>query len=175
MGPAHLELVGDVTVGMAPGMYSWCILLTFTIPSTAPSASAELIGGVLAHPRYRHDHISRWTPANQEPVHGPYRLEALKADGFQRCSRATAVDILWSWPMTNLNPWVSAGFLLSRELVMAWTSPILNDADEIYRLSVPRDGNEHSYGWVIGLNGYHEFLAVSRRRATATVIIASDD
>ncbi|MGV0680160.1 MULTISPECIES: hypothetical protein [Mycolicibacterium] len=172
MGPVHLELVGDVTVGMAPGMYSWCILLTFTIPSTAPSA--VLIGSVLAHPRYRHDCISPWTGA-AEPVHGPYRLEALKADGFQRCSRAAAVDTLWSWPMTNLNPWVSAGFLLSRELVMAWTSPILSDADEIYRLSVPRDGNEHSYGWVIGLNGYHEFVAVSRRSATATVIIASDD
>lgn len=168
----HQELVDDITVHMAPGMYSWCTLLTFTIPATAPAA--DLIGGVLDQPRYRHDCISPWTGAS-EPVHGPYRLEALKVDGFQRCSRATAVTTLWSWPMANLNAWVSTEFLLSREVVLAWTSPILSDAEEVYRLSVPRSGNEHSYGWVIGRGGFHEFVAVCRQRATATVIIASDD
>lgn len=167
-----MELIDDVTVHLAPGMYSWCTLLTFTIAAAAPAA--DLISAVLAHPRYHHDCISPWTGA-PEPVHGPYRLDALETGAFQRCSRSGAVDALWSWPATNLNPWVSSELLLSRELVMAWTSPILTDADEIYRFSVPREGNEHSYGWVVGLNGFHEFFAVCRRRAMATVIIASDD
>ncbi|QRY45417.1 hypothetical protein JVX93_00340 [Mycolicibacterium boenickei] len=167
-----MELVDETRVRMAPGMYSWCMLLTFTIAPTAPAA--DLIGSLLAHPRYRHDCISPWSGAT-EPVHGPYRLEALKPDGFQRCSRAHAVASLWSWPATNPNPWGSSEFLLSRELVMAWTAPIMTAADEIYRLSVPREGNEHSYGWVIGLNGFHEFVAICRERATVTAIIASDD
>jgi hypothetical protein len=85
------------------------------------------------------------------------------------------VATLWRWPATNLNAWVGAELLLSRELVMAWTSPILTGADEIYRLSVPREGNEHSYGWVVGLNGFHEFIAAHRKHGVATVIIASDD
>jgi hypothetical protein len=167
-----MELIDDVTVRLAPGMYSWCMLLTFAIPAATPGV--DLVDSVLKHPRYRHDCISPWTGAT-EPVHGPYRLETLKADGFQRCSRSGAVAFLWTWPATNLNPWVSSELLLSRELVMAWTSPILTAADEIYQLSVPREGNEHSYGWVVGLNGFHEFVAVCRDSATATVIIASDD
>ncbi|MEV0674008.1 hypothetical protein [Mycobacterium sp. NPDC050441] len=167
-----MELIGDTRVRMAPGMYSWCILLTFTIPATAPAD--ELIGNVLAHPRYGHDCISPWTGV-PDAVHGPYRLDSLKADVFQRCSPADAVASLWSWPATNLNAWVSTELLLSRELVMAWTSPILTSADEIYRLTLPREGNEHDYGWVVGLSGFHEFLAVCRERGVATVIIASDD
>ncbi|WP_135457108.1 hypothetical protein [Mycobacterium sp. DL99] len=168
----HLELVDDITVHMAPGMYSWCTLLTFAIPATG--SGTDVINSVLAHPRYGDDCASPWT-GKPDPVHGPYRLESLNSDGFQRCSRAEAVASLWSWPAANLSPWVSSEFLLSRELVMAWTSPILSTADEIYRLSVPREGNEHSYGWVVGLNGFHEFVAVCRQRAAATVIIASDD
>ncbi|MCV7203750.1 hypothetical protein B7435_03380 [Mycolicibacterium peregrinum] len=168
----HVELIGDTTVRMAPGMYSWCALLTFAIPVAV--SGTDLIDSVLTHPRYHHDCASPWT-GKPDSVHGPYRLDSLNADGFQRCSHADAVATLWSWPATNLNPWVSAEFLLSRELVMAWTAPILSTADEIYRLSVPREGNEHSYGWVVGLSGFHEFIAVCRPRGSATVIIATDD
>ncbi|MFV8050334.1 hypothetical protein [Mycobacterium sp. 48b] len=167
-----VQLIGDTTVRMAPGMYSWCILLTFAIPATI--SGTDLINGVLAHPRYGHDCASPWT-GKPDPVHGPYRMDALTPAGFRRCSFAEAVATLWRWPATNLNPWVGTELLLSRELVMAWTSPTLTGADEIYRLSVPREGNEHSYGWVVGLNGFHEFIAAHRKHGVATVIIASDD
>lgn len=168
----HVELIEDTTVHMAPGMYSWCALLTFAFP--AAMSGTDLINSVLAHPRYHHDCASPWTgiPGSR---HGPYRMDSLKVDGFQRCSHADAMATLWSWPATNLNPWVSSSLLLSRELIMAWASPILSTADEIYRLSLPRKGNEHPDGWVVGLNGFHEFIAVCRNRGVATVIIATDD
>jgi hypothetical protein len=39
------------------------------------------------------------------------------------------------------------------------------EADEISWLSVAREGNEHEYGWVVGLAGFHEFIAIDRERS----------
>jgi hypothetical protein len=128
----------------------------------------------MAHPRYRDDCASPWTGPSGD-VHGPYRLQALTVEDFQPCSAATAISMLTEWPATNLSPWVSASLLLSREIVGAWLSPLVVEADEIYRLSVAREGNEHEYGWVVGLAGFHEFIAIDRDIATLTVIIATDD
>jgi hypothetical protein len=148
------------------------MLVIFTFdgqPSTC-----GLITEVMAHPRYRDDCASPWTGPCGD-VHGPYRLQALPAEGFQPCSAATAISTLTEWPATNLSPWVSASLLLSREIVGAWVSPFIVEADELYRLSVAREGNEHEYGRVVGLAGFHEFIAIDRNNGAITVIIATDD
>jgi hypothetical protein len=166
-----LRLISDMLVHLADGMYSWCMLLTFAF-DCQPSA-AELISALLAHPRYQDGCWSKWT--GPEGIHGPYRLEALSVNGFEPCSAAAAVHILNDWPASNLNPWVSDEMLLSQEIVAAWVSPLLIVANEIHRLAVPREGNEHDAGWVVGFGGFHEFIAIDRDRAELTLIIGTDD
>jgi hypothetical protein len=54
-------------------------------------------------------------------------------------------------------------------------APLIVGADEIHRLTVPRDGNEHDCGWIVGTGGFHEFIAIDRAAKVLTVIIATDD
>jgi hypothetical protein len=166
-----LRLISDMLVHLEERSYSWCMLLRFAFDGQPPAA--ELISWLLAHPRYQDGCWSRWTAP--EGIHGPYRLEALSVQGFEPCSAAAAVHILNDWPASNLCPWVSSEMLLSQEIVAAWVSPLLIRADEIYRLTVPREGNEHDAGWVVGFGGFHEFIAIDRRNAELTLIIGSDD
>jgi hypothetical protein len=169
----ELRLTDDTLVHLADGMYSFCVLLSFDFDGQ-PSA-AELIEAVLAHPRYDDGFISPWTGPHGN-VHGPYRLETLTVGGFQPCSTATAWANLMDWPAINLSPWVSRDLIVSQEIVAAWVSPLIVGADEIYRLSVPREGNEYGAGWVSGFAaGFHEFIAIDRSNAILTVIVATDD
>jgi hypothetical protein len=166
-----LRLTSDILVRLAQRSYGWCMLLTFAFDGQ-PSA-ATLIGALLAHPRYQDGCWSPWT--GPEGIHGPYRLAALSVNGFEPCSAASAVYILNAWPALNVNPWVSAGLLQSQEIIAAWVSPLLTGADEIYRLIVPRTGNEHDAGWVVGSRGFHEFIAIDRSRSELNLIIGTDD
>jgi hypothetical protein len=172
-GECAVRLTGDTHVHLADGMYSFCVLLRYAFDGQ-PSA-AELIEAVLSHPRYDDMFISRWA-APCGDVHGPYRLETLTVQGFRPCSAAAALEALMKWPATNLSPWVSKELMLSQEIVAAWASPLIIGADEIYRLSVPREGNEHDCGWISGFAaGFHEFIAIDRSNAILTVIVATDD
>jgi hypothetical protein len=172
-GKCAVRLTDDTHVHLADGMYSFCVLLKFDFDGQ-PSA-AELIGAVLAHPRYDDMFISPWTGPCGD-VHGPYRLETLTVEGFQPCSAAAALANLMDWPAINLSPWVSKELIESQEIVAAWVSPLIIGADEIYRLSVPREGNEHDCGWIAGFAaGFHEFIAIDRPNTVLTVIVATDD
>ncbi|WP_142282785.1 hypothetical protein [Mycobacterium aquaticum] len=166
-----LRLTDDTLVRLAPGMYDWCMLLEFAFDGQ-PSDS-HLIEAVLEHPRWRDDCMSPWTGPCE--VHGPYRLETVTVEGFRRCTAAEAWEVLINWPATDLNPWVRESLLLSREIVGAWVGPLVASADEIYQLAVPREGNEHGAGWVVGARGFHEFIAIDRQHGRLTVIIATDD
>jgi hypothetical protein len=65
--------------------------------------------------------------------------------------------------------------LLSQEIVGAWIAPLIIGADELLRLTVPREGNEHECGWIPGTGGFHEFIAIDRTDHVLIVIIATDD
>ncbi len=159
---------------LADSTYSFCNLLRFEFDGQ-PSA-AELIDAVLRHPRYHDMFISPWTgPA--KGVHGPYRLETLTVEGFRPCSASEALQVLHDW---MADPEVDATFIAeireSHEIVAAWTSPLVIGADEIYRLVVPREGNEHECGWISGMGfGFHELITIDRRTNVLHVIVATDD
>ena len=169
-----LRLTGDTLVHLADGTYSFCDLLTFEFDGQ-PSA-AELIDAVLQHPRYHDAFISPWT-GPQEGVHGPYRLETLTVHGFRACSASQALQVLYDWMADpDVNPKFIAEMLESQEIVAAWTSPLILGADEIYRLIVPREGNEHGCGWISGMAfGFHELITIDRRNNFLCVIVATDD
>jgi hypothetical protein len=169
-----LHLTDDTLVHLADGTYSFCDLLKFEFDGE-PS-SAELIAAVLVHPRYHDMFVSPWTRP-QEGVHGPYRLEALTVEGFRACSVAEALQVLHDWMADpDVNPKFMAEMLESQEIVAAWTSPMILGADQIYRLIVPREGNEHGCGWISGMaSGFHELITIDRRNNVLMVIVATDD
>ncbi len=167
-----VQLIDVTRVLLAQGMYRFCKLLRYGFDAQPPAG--ELIAAVLAHPRYHDMFITRWT-GPQPGVHGPYRLETLTVEGFESCSAATAIDTLMKWPASDLNPWVSQDLIESQEIVAAWVSPLIIAADEIYRLIVPREENEHDCGWICGSGGFHELIAFDRPNNTLTVIVATDD
>jgi hypothetical protein len=171
-GTTAVRLTDVTRVLLADGMYSFCKLLRYAYDGQP--AAGELIAAVLAHPRYHDMFITTWT-GPQPGVHGPYRLETLTVDGFEPCTAATAIDVLNKWPASHLNPWVSKELIESQEIVAAWVSPLILAANEIYRLTVPREGNEHDCGWICGSGGFHEFIAFDRPNNTLTVIVATDD
>jgi len=169
-----LRLIDDPQVHLADGMYSFCFLLKFGFDGQ-PSAAA-LIEAMLQQPRYHDMFITTWT-GPQEGVHGPYRLEALTVQGFRACSAAEALHVLHDWPTApDINPLRIPEMLLSHEIARAWLSPLILGADELYRLVVPREGNEHACGWISGFGfGFHEFIAINRRDNVLVAIIATDD
>jgi hypothetical protein len=110
-------------------------------------------------------------------VHGPYRLETLTVEGFQRCTASQALQVLHDWMADpDVNPTFITEMLESQEIVAAWTSPLILGADEIFRLAVPRAGNEHDCGWISGMAfGFHELITIDRRNNVLRVIVATDD
>lgn len=169
-----LRLTGDTLVHLADGTYSFCVLMTFEFDGQP--AAAELIDAVLHHPRYHDMFISPWTGPGKG-VHGPYRLETLTVEGFLACSASTALQVLHDWMADpDVDPKFTAEMRESQEIVAAWTSPLILAADEIYRLVVPREGNEHACGWISGMAfGFHELITIDRRNKVLTVIVATDD
>lgn len=167
-----VHLVDDALVHLAEHFYGWCMLLRFAFDGQPPAV--ELITALLSHPRYQDSCMSPWT-GPIPGVHGPYRLETLTVEGFQRCSAAAALEILHNWPAADLEAQFTKGMLVCQEIIGAWVSPLLIAADEIYRLTVPREGNEHDSGWVVGFGGFHEFIAIDRGMGALNVIIGSDD
>lgn len=166
-----LRLTDDTLVHLAPGTYSWCMLLGFAFDGQP--GTDQLIAALLEHPRWRDDCMSPWTGPCE--VHGPYRLETIGVEEFQGCTVAAAWDVLVHWPAADINPWASESLLESREILGAWVAPLLVGSDQLFQLAVPREGNEHEAGWVVGRSGFHEFIAIDRERGTLTVIIAADD
>ena len=78
-------------------------------------------------------------------------------------------------PATDLYPQHADAIQLSREILGAWVAPILARATAVYRLMVPREGNEHDWGWAVDVHGFHEYVAINRSELSVTLIIASDD
>ena len=152
----------------------WCMLVEFTIVSDEFDDHA-LLDAVISHPRYRDPCAGPFAGQEHHDLHGPYRIESISADGFAPSTPAEALQVLEWWPATDLYPQHADAIRLSREILGAWVAPILARATAVYRLTVPREGNEHDWGWAVGVHGFHEYVAINRSELSVTLIIASDD
>lgn len=149
--------------------------ITWDLPESLTTDDHTVLSALITHPRYDHDYA---TPYNGRPqgVHGPYRLEAITTDGFHRCTAAHTLDVLQAWSRELTYPyWSWNTWLACNEPITAWAWPTLSTATTIYQLSVPRQDNEHPWGWVVGFGGFHEFVAVDRTHNRVTLLTATDD
>ncbi|CAN5315237.1 hypothetical protein BH09ACT8_BH09ACT8_66580 [soil metagenome] len=150
--------------------------ITWQLPASLAAADDRtVLAALITEPRYDHDYA---TPYNGRPqdVHGPFRLDVITPDDFHRCTGVHALDILQSWSRELTYPyWSRDTWLACNEPISAWAWPTLASAETLYQLAVPRQGNEHSWGWVVGFGGFHEFVAIDRTHCRVTLLNATDD
>ena len=53
--------------------------------------------------------------------------------------------------------------------------PRIRHATSRYQLPDLRDTAQHDWGWVVGNNGFHEFVLIDRRTDSVALLVASDD
>ena len=150
--------------------FRWIDIKLFDI--TAPGSAKEALAAVIANPWYDDDFAS---PSGKLPdpsrgVHGPYSLQHIAPNSFERVSARSMKDIVNTW----------AGLLgpLPDDFVGRYQNVVarsLEGAAAIYRLLDLGDAARHQWDAHIGEYGFHEFVIVSTRSKTVTVLVASDD
>lgn len=159
---------------MANGTYMWVQMVSFSIGDAA-APDRDVIAAVLAHRRYRDHCAGPFEDQDFHDLHGPYRIESITPVGFELIENSEAMAVLQRWLCDAISPTHQDSIAESLRLVDLHVRPAMVSADTLYRFVVPRDGNEHDWGWVPGGHGFHEFLAIDRTEALVTMIIACDD
>jgi hypothetical protein len=169
-----LAFVKEWMVHMPPGVYSWCCIKEFGIQD--PSATdTDILAGVLAYRRYR-DHIAGpFDVQSDHACHGPYRLRAITVDDFQQVSHSSATAMLQRWIRDSIDAKHEDVIREALGIADSYVTPWYAAADSIYFLTLPREGHEHDWGWVVGTCGLYEFIAITRFQSRVLLIIASDD
>jgi hypothetical protein len=153
---------------MDEGLYSWVDIKRFAIE--ADGSDDELLAALLADQLYR-DTYAEADPAEQvEPfVHGPYWLRAIRPATFQPTDPSSAQETIQKWADDPEPPTPATQALLETKVF-----PLLS-ATALYRLPNLRPDAEHEWGGVIGMSGFHEFVAIDRAARSLVLIVAADD
>lgn len=149
--------------------YRWIDVVTFDVARTA--SDEALLAALLGSPWYAHSYAE---PREREPkagaIHGPYRLDHITVATFERRERRAVADRIWSWALREGG--------LPPELLSAIGAEIraieAEDSD-VWELPDLGPGAHHEWGWVVGTEGFIEFVAVSRKNGTLMLLVASDD
>ena len=165
---SRLEFVDHELVHLDEGTFHWVDIKRFRIISGAADDRA-LLAALVGHGQYR-DHYAGQAPEeqSQDDLHGPYWVRAISAETFEISSRDEAERTIQTWADED-EPQSAPTQSRLRDTVY----PLLSGA--IYRLPNLRDKAEHEWGWVVGQDGFHEFVAVDREKETLVILVASDD
>ena len=152
------------------GYDTWVDLKFFEI---RPEASdIALLTSLTAHEQY-HDHYAGQDPTEQthHSLHGPYRVEAVARVSFQAVSADSARDELMKWAWS----WVQEADGPQAEAMLAAEVLPRVEGDAVFRLPDLRQTDQHDWGWVVGVSGFHEIVAIDRSSRLLTLLVASDD
>jgi hypothetical protein len=53
--------------------------------------------------------------------------------------------------------------------------PRIREATSCYQLPDMRDTAQHDWGYVVGSDGFHEFVLINRQTNNVALLVASDD
>lgn len=136
-----------------------------------------VLSAIIAHPAYAHDYCSPFDPDHEpesNPVHGRWWLAAIGPERFQQITAGEAVDTLIDWGQQG------GCEEDSRRLWQEWTTtlleqvrPVLEDG-LVLELQNPPAEDEHTYGWVTGGTGFHEFVVINPA-GRVHLVVATDD
>jgi hypothetical protein len=152
------------------GTYHWVSLKQFRIDPAL--TDTDLLCALISHWAY-HDHYGGQDAIDQDhhSLHGPYRLECIAPDTFRRARAAISESLVQAWAEEasdrSISPQVQQA--LDRSVY-----PLLSD-DSLYHLPDLRPEAEYDWGWVVGREAFHEYVAIDRRRDVLTLIVAADD
>jgi hypothetical protein len=152
--------------------YRWITTRIFTTDSLADSTAEEVLTVLLDEPGYRFGYDSPDGIA-KDPIHGPYRLDALSPAVFDQLTAAQSEDILRSW----LDYFVERDGPLDESKIQGDLNAafdLIHSANACYYL---RDLGEDAWrpmGGIVGKWGFHEFVLVGPDDRV-TVMSAGDD
>ncbi|RIJ70626.1 hypothetical protein D1871_18040 [Nakamurella silvestris] len=170
--PLLLEFANHISVGLDPGTFFWVSIKCFRIKTG--STDAALLADLISHPQY-HDTYAAPPGEGLVPdasIHGKFRRECISIDSFQACDVRVAVDELdrWTHPADHNNhPDFDTGQVLESSV-----HPLLANV-VTYKLGTMDESTWHEWGWVVGVNGFHEYVAIDRAAGTLNLLVASDD
>jgi hypothetical protein len=166
--PVEEQLVYQDSVEILLPAYQWVDIKLFKLPKE-PIDDRKALGLLLRHVRYRDSYASE----NEEDavnIHGPYCLEAITTDAFERSDGASAEATIRTWAEQVVPVPDIQRNELQRELY-----PRVHTATSCYRLAVGSEA-QHESGWVVGgMTGFHEFVLIDHRAGTLALVVASDD
>jgi len=156
---------------MDEGLYSWVDIKRFTIEMDG--SDEDLLAALLADRQYRDTYAESYEtePAEQDApfVHGPYWLHAIQPTTFQPTDPASAREKIQKWADDPEPPTPATQALLDGKVF-----PLLS-ATALYRLPDLRPDGQHDWGGVVGVMGFHEFVAIERPARSLVLIVAADD
>lgn len=166
--PAEEQLVyeGDVFINFRTSR-QWVSIKVFALP---PDADDQMVLTLLIrHVRYR-DSYAAPEFEDARTIHGPYWLEAITPVVFSSVSAADAEALIRTWADYTVPLTDDDRDAMEREVYRR-----IREATSCYQLSDMRSTAQHDWGYVVGLDGFHEFVLINRQSGCVALLVASDD
>ena len=166
--PAEELLVyqGDVFINFRTSR-QWVLIKLFALP---PDADDHKVLELLTHHiRYR-DSYAAPEFKDAETIHGPYWLNAITPEVFSPVSAADAEALIRTWADYTVRLTDYDRAAMEREVYSR-----IREATSRYQLPDMRGTALHDWGYVVGSDGFHEFVLINRQTNDVALLVASDD
>lgn len=165
----NLRFLGHDLVHLDEHTYSWVDIKRFAFD--APASAQDVLAALIDHEQYGDDYAGGDVGRDRN-IHGRYVLSDIRADSFKATSAEEATRVISEWAdrVNGPNgPGVASSEVRSRLDTKVF--PLFATGDVLRFVSA----TEHEWGWVVGGNGFHEFVVIDGQGGTASLVVASDD
>lgn len=165
----NLRFVGHEFGRMDEHTYAWVDIKRFAFDG--PASVHDVLAALIGHEQYGDDYAGG-DVGRDKNIHGRYVLSDIRVESFKASSAEEAMTVISDWAerVNGPNgPSVASPEVRARLEVDVF--PLLA-VGELLRLE---GGAEHEWGWVVGGNGFHEYVVIGTQGGTVTLIVASDD
>ena len=166
--PAEESLIyqGDVFINFRTSR-QWVLIKLFALP---PDLEDEVVLALLIrHVRYR-DSYAAPDFQDAKTIHGPYWLKAISPSVFCPVSTADAEALIRTWANYTVPLTGDDRAAIEREVYRR-----IQEATSRYVLPDMRGTAQHDWGYVVGTDGFHEFVLIDRASNQVALLVASDD
>jgi hypothetical protein len=148
--------------------FRWIDVKEFKTQGLEGLTPREVLAAVLEHPSYR-DHYASPDSETDAPIHGPYRMDTISVDDFEPFTAAEALAELKTWLEMY-------GGVPSDQIDgdLAGVVRLIENGDSRFRLRDLGKQAQRDWGWVVGMQGFHEFVVIGPGDYVR-VIVGSDD
>jgi hypothetical protein len=148
----------------------WIDVVVYRLAAEVSDTAA--IESLLAHWTYDHTFAQprKTSPRARTGLHGPYHLQSIGAESFRIVSADAARMRVESWA----TQWGPLPLAFGHSVAELLDRTFGNDP-RVYELADLAETEKHEWGWVVGSDGFVEFVVISSDRNTLTLFVASDD